>query len=407
MLKVLVADDDIVSAKMLATALGKRGYSVEVAPDGEKAWERLVTAPHPDIAILDWFMPVLTGPEIAEHYAKRDDLPFLYRIILSGKMDKANVIQALHRGAHDVLEKPYDLPLIESRLAVAARIIREKKAVEEMAKVMQRYGEQMEQLAQERAQQLVHADRMSCLGTMSAGIAHEINNPMSFISGNTQSVQRYWKDLEPVLRAELTRDGAPKAKLQFILDEVPKALDSIMNGVTRVTAIIKGLKKYSGKADKDFREGVEINSCIEQALDLCRSSFPKVMTVKKQLAPNLPAIRANPVEIEQVLVNLFVNASHAMEGRETQILSVETALAPTGLRVLVSDTGTGIPEALLNKIWDPFMTTKAVGKGTGLGLSISSGIIKGHGGVLKAMNRSEGGAIFEMVLPVRAEGTPT
>jgi C4-dicarboxylate-specific signal transduction histidine kinase len=327
----------------------------------------------------------------------------MYCIILSGTMMKENVLEALHRGAHDVLEKPYDLSLIRSRLEVAAHITRERKASEEMARVMQRYGEQMEQLAQERAQQLVHADRMSSLGVMAAGIAHEINNPMSFISGNAQSVQRYWSDIEPILRTYLNEQKGDGHKIEFILTEMPKVLASIMNGVQRVTTIVKGLKKYSGKTTKESRDSIDLNHCIEQALELCKGNFDKSLVVERKLTITLPLVSANSLEIEQVLVNLLVNASHAMAGKETQILTISSQKTTSAVLVAVEDTGTGIPATLLTKIWDPFVTTKAIGQGTGLGLSISSGIIKSHGGELKASNRPQGGARFELSLPLQNE----
>lgn len=405
MLRVLIADDDPVSLTLLGRALEKNGYIVESFKDGDSAWQRLKCNRDVDIAILDWFMPGLLGPEVTERYAKSENSRFLYTMILSGQLEKEMVIKALHHGAHDILEKPLDLRILQSRLTVAAKILREKRAVEASAAVMERYGTQMEQLANERAHQLVHAERMSSLGVMAAGVAHEINNPLSFISGNAQSLQRYWEALEPLLLAQARNPEAPSS-LPFIVTEVPKTLASIMRGVERVTAIVKGLKKYSGKTEQDFRDLVDMHSCVEQALVLCKGSFPQKVDIQRHFCASLPKVRANPIEIEQVLINLFVNAAQAMEGKETRILSIASEVTEDTITLIVEDTGSGIPPHLLAKIWDPFVSTKPVGQGTGLGLAISAGIIKGHGGQLTARNIEGSGAHFELKLPLQGEDHP-
>ncbi len=403
MLRVLIADDDPICRRMLEHALEKWGYIVSSCDNGEAAW-KVLTANETDIAILDWYMPGLTGPEITERHAQLEDARFTYKLILSGQMDKAQVIEALHRGAHDIMEKPCDMRILQSRLSTASRIIKDKRTVEQMAMVMERYATQMELLANERAQQLIHADRMSSLGVLAAGVAHEINNPMSFISGNVQNLERFWKDLDPILRSALLENSPDKQKVSFILEEMPRVFASIMKGVQRVTAIVKGLKKYSGQQGATARTPLNINTCIEQALEMCRGTIGKQVSVELKLNREIEEIVANSIEIEQVLVNLIVNAAHAMEGRELQILTLGSHTEDGNVVVSVEDTGNGIPPELLTKIWDPFITTKPQGKGTGLGLSISSGIIRNHGGSISASNREGGGAKIAFKIPIHEQG---
>jgi C4-dicarboxylate-specific signal transduction histidine kinase len=403
MLTVLLADDDVLARKILRSALEQRGYTTVECADGTTALERL-TAGRIDIAILDWHMPGLTGPEITERLTGSDQNRFIYLLLLSGRMEKQHVIEALHRGAHDVMEKPCDLTLLESRLAMASKIIKEKRCAEEMAEVMERYALQMEQLANERAQHLVHAERMSSLGVLAAGVAHEINNPMSFISGNVQCLQRYWLDLVPDLRQLAAASSAESNKVQFILEETPKLLEGIMKGVIRVTTIVKNLKRYSCRDSNSEVEPVDLNTCVRQAVELCRGSIDAGITVQLELAEQLRQVRANQIEIEQVLVNLLVNACHAMEDSAQQIMTISTREEGERAIITVSDTGSGIPPKLVSKIWDPFVTTKPQGKGTGLGLAIASGIVRKYGGSIAATNRLQGGATFEVALPTREGG---
>jgi C4-dicarboxylate-specific signal transduction histidine kinase len=387
---------------MLERLLSKWGYQVISFEEGISALDAMKNN-LADIAILDWYMPGLTGPEITIKHAQFESSHFVYKLILSGKMEKQNIIEALHAGAHDVMEKPFDPALLKSRLSTASKFVEEKRTVEQMAAVMERYANQMEQLANERAQQLIHAERMSSLGVLAAGVAHEINNPMSFIAGNVQSLKRYWNDLQKLVATDATSNSSTAKKSEFILKELPGIFESIMKGVDRVNSIVKGLKRYSGQNGADERAKLNINSCVEQALEFCKSNIPKDARIDLELRENVKAIWANSVEIEQVLVNLLVNASHAIEDSIEKYLKVTTNEVEGQIELVVEDSGSGIPAEVLNKIWNPFVTTKPVGKGTGLGLSISAGIIKKYGGSINAENREQGGARFVVKLPCREE----
>lgn len=400
MLTVLIADDDPVSRRLLQALLKKLGHESIVFNEGLAAWERLKAAQDIDVAILDWAMPGMEGPEICDRHSHSPEARFCYRIILSGQMEREQIFQALHRGAHDVLEKPCDLPLLQSRLEVARKIIEEKRVMEQMAASMEQYAHHMEQLAQERAQQLVHADRMSSLGTMASGIAHEINNPMSMISGNIQNLARFWTDLEPLLRSACQPTHPEFNKIDFILNETPQIFEGVMKGVHRVTKIVNSLRKYSGKTQKDENLPFDLNECITQAVDLCKGVVGSETKIHLALDENMPALCGDTLQIEQVLVNLIINATHAVESSQKKEIKITTAVESGQVAILVDDSGCGISPQILGKIWDPFMTTKGIGKGTGLGLSISSGIIKAHGGTIDASNREEGGARFRLMLPL-------
>ncbi|MCM2266735.1 MAG: response regulator [Elusimicrobiales bacterium] len=234
---------------------------------------------------------------------------------------------------------------------------------------------------QETQSQLIQAEKMSALGQLAGGLAHEINNPLSGILGLTQLV------LE-----SLPKDGQNYADLK----EIEKA-------VFRCKKIIVSLLSFS-RQEKTRMEPVNINEAIEETLTLCaRQMELKHVKINRQLTPGLPMVNADFQQLMQVFLNLFTNARDAMpDGGE---LSIETRLlrTPAGVELLmtsITDTGAGISRDILDKIFDPFFTTKPVGKGTGLGLSVCLGIIHKHNGAIKAQSEPGRGSTFTISLPV-------
>ena len=266
---------------------------------------------------------------------------------------------------------------------------------------LQHYGSEMGKLAEERSKQLVHAERMATVGLLSAGIAHEINNPATFIAGNVQTLGKFYEDVEPILR-ERTQQGCENSeKLEFILDEMPKAVEGIRNGVSRISRIVTGLKSFCRKNENSVG-ACDINTCIEQALELCHNALKYHVTIEKDLAENLSRIMADSQQIEQVLINLFVNAADAMMEKGQGTLSIKSQSADNSVVVKISDTGPGISDDKLDDIWQPFFTTKPPDKGTGLGLFTVRGIIENHEGVINLENKSSGGVEFTITLPAVA-----
>jgi signal transduction histidine kinase/DNA-binding response OmpR family regulator len=234
---------------------------------------------------------------------------------------------------------------------------------------------------QETQSQLIQAEKMSALGQLAGGLAHEINNPLSGILGLTQ----------------LVLENTDKDSQNYVdLKDIEKA-------VFRCKKIIVSLLSFS-RQEKTRLEPVSINEVIEETLTLsARQMELKHIKINRQLAPGLPMVNADFQQLMQVFLNLFTNAKDAMpDGGE---LTVTTALlrTPAGAQMLmtsVTDTGAGIQQDILNKIFDPFFTTKPVGKGTGLGLSVCLGIINRHNGAIKAHSEPGKGSTFTISLPV-------
>jgi C4-dicarboxylate-specific signal transduction histidine kinase len=396
-MRVLIAEDDLVSNKMLECLLTGWGYEVCTCADGQSAWDIIASDEPPDIALLDWFMPGLTGLEVSQRSQNLEDgkVQFLQRIFISATVEKEQIVQALHSGAHDFLLKPIDAKLLRLRLSLAERTIKEKRAWLEMDKVLQKYTTQVEKLAQERAKQLVHAERMSCLGTMCAGVAHEINNPLSFVSGNVQGLQTFWGEIEPILRPHADTN----TKIKFILEEFPKSTESIRQGVTRIAKIVKSLKRYAVKESSE-KQKVNLLDCVNQAIELSKPAIGKGVKIATNFSEAPLLVQGNPLEIEQVLINLLVNAAQAMKDKSGAAIEIGADTQNGTAIITIDDYGPGIPDELLKKIWEPFFTTKPIGQGTGLGLAISMGIVRDHQGDLKVVNRSSGGARFTLSFPI-------
>lgn len=397
-MRVLIADDDAVQIVLLERTLTRWGYEVTVCRDGASAYEALAAPDGPRLAILDWIMPGLSGLDVCRKLHEDASRPFTYLMLLTSKTQKEDLVRGLEAGAHDFVTKPFEPSELRSRVSVGARIIEYEAALAEKNAQLARYATQMEELAEARAKQLVHADRMATLGTMAAGIAHEINNPASFISGNAQTVARFWGPIESLLQSDAARAHPDAERFAFIREEMPQALASIRNGVKRIARIVKGLKVFA-RQDVGERGPCDLNHCVAQALELCHNRLKRTVAVEQTLDASIPSIQADAQQIEQVLVNLFVNAADAMDAHGGGTLHVSTAAEDGALAVRVTDTGPGIPADKLADIWAPFYTTKELGRGTGLGLSISKEIIEGHGGTITAENRPEGGALFCIRLP--------
>ncbi|OHB48650.1 MAG: hypothetical protein A2Y10_12280, partial [Planctomycetes bacterium GWF2_41_51] len=378
------------------------GYDVIVAENGSEGWQAIMDE-MPDITVLDWMMPGLDGVSLCRSIRNMKNLPYIYIIILTAKCRNQEILVGFDAGADDYIVKPFDRDILYSRIAVGSRVVTYDKELMKKNKQLQQYSSEMKQLAEERSKQLVHAERMATVGLLSAGIAHEINNPTAFISGNVQIIERYWKDIEPKLKSDADNEKSRSEKIDFILEEMPKTIQGMQSGVRRISKIVNSLKNFCRKSQGDLVL-CDINICVEQALELCRNALKAHVTVEKKLSDNLPQIKADTQQIEQVLVNLFTNAADAI-GANDGIMTIETRTDEEAVIIMVGDTGPGIAENILDSIRQPFFTTKPAGSGTGLGLFIVRGIIENHKGKLKIENKSTGGALFTITLPIFPEGT--
>ena len=248
--------------------------------------------------------------------------------------------------------------------------------------------ERQARLEQERLQrQLVLADRMASVGTLAAGVGHEINNPLTFVMANLDMV------IEELRSADAASLSAHRTEWLEMLEEA-------RYGSERIRRIVRGLKTFS-RAEEERRAPLELRPALELAVDMAFNEIRHRARLVKDYGPT-PLVEADDSRLGQLFVNLLVNAAQAVgEGdAQTNEIRIVTLTDPSGNAVVeIRDTGPGIPEALLDRVFDPFFTTKAVGVGTGLGLAICHGIVSSMGGRITAGNREGGGAVFRVTLP--------
>ena len=254
-------------------------------------------------------------------------------------------------------------------------------------------------------QQLLHAEKMASLGRLVAGVAHELNNPISFVLGNAVALRKYAKRIGAYLAA--MHGGAPpdecarlkrELRIENILADLPSLIDGTVEGAERTRDIVDGLKRFSA-VDRDERERFELVSVVERAVHWVAKAAPERFQVELNL-PEPLAVVGSPGQIQQVVMNLAQNAVDATAGLPQARLAIAGRSADGWVEIEFHDNGPGIAAENLGRIFDPFFTTKPVGKGTGLGLAISYGIVERHGGKLAAYNHAEGGAVFTLLLPL-------
>ena len=254
-------------------------------------------------------------------------------------------------------------------------------------------------------QQLVQSEKMASLGRLVAGVAHELNNPISFIYGNAHSLESYRQKL--VMYLEAIHEGVDEDKLaqlrqrlriDHILGDLAPLVEGTREGAARVSDIVKSLRRlsFTGKEQPEAFDLVRVLKTAAQWSS--RGSGRRRVDLELDL-PEEMTVTGHDGQIHQVVVNLIENALDAVEGSDTPRVSLSGQTRDGEAVVTLRDNGPGIPDSDLMRIFDPFFTTKSVGEGTGLGLWISYGIVKDHGGTLKAVNR-ESGAEFTFTLPL-------
>lgn len=263
---------------------------------------------------------------------------------------------------------------------------------------------------EEAHHQLLQSEKMASIGSLAAGVAHEINNPIGFVASNTGNLESYIDDLFSIIDAYRTElltytpqpkadEFAKKLDIDFLRSDIKCLLAENRDGIERVKRIVQDLKDFS---HVDHGEWVlaNLHQGLDSTLNIVNNELKYKATVEKKYG-NIPPIYCISSQLNQVFMNLLVNAAHAIENNGK--ITIETGLKDDMVYVAVSDTGSGIPKENLPRIFDPFFTTKPVGKGTGLGLSLSYGIVKRHNGKITVDSTPGKGTCFTVWLPIQGE----
>ena len=305
------------------------------------------------------------------------------------------------------------------RIITQQNVILEAK-VEERTKELETSNYELQNTLgelQSTQSQLVEAEKMASLGQMTAGIAHELNNPINFVSSNISPLARDIEDVMEVLDKyesldpekddfklewESTNELKEEIELDYVKGEIKQLLEGIQEGATRTAEIVKGLRVFS-RLDEDALKKADINECLEATLVILKSSINKQVEVRKKLAVGLPEINCYPGKLNQVFVNIITNGVQATmdskNKKDERFVEIETSYTDQQVLVRIADNGVGIPAAIKQKIFDPFFTTKEVGEGTGLGLSIVLGIMNAHKGKIEVNTQEGVGTEFLLTLP--------
>jgi two-component system, NtrC family, sensor kinase len=258
---------------------------------------------------------------------------------------------------------------------------------------------------------LIQTEKLACIGQLAAGVAHEINNPVGFITSNLNTLKKYADAITTYIRLcdKEIRDGGYNElgqsiaecskilKLKMILDDLPFLVDESLEGAERVKRIVMDMKNYARPDEQGLRKA-DLNQSIQSTVNIVRNEIKYVADLIIDLG-EIPQIVCNPQHLNQVITNLLVNAAHAIA--EFGKITVNTKQEEDFVVLSVSDTGCGIPPEIMSRIFDPFFTTKEIGKGTGLGLSIIHDIVKNHGGMIEVESEVGKGTTFTVRLPIQ------
>lgn len=389
---LLLVDDSAAHRHFIRQALGGEGYEFLEAANGRQALE-ILAREVVDLIILDHNMPEMTGLEVCDALRTtrlHRDAPI---ILVTANNTPDFLARGLAAGANDFIGKPYHPQelVARTRTAIARRVA-------ELA--LQRHRQYLEQLVEERTRQLVHADRLVTLGTLTAGVAHEINNPNNFIIVNAGFLKHFWAVARPVLAAHVQEN--PTSRLAAGLEEVDGALDGITSGSKRIGEIVATLKGQAKSGQPDKKITLSAGQPVREALELLHPRLKKGVAVTLDIPENI-TVHGNPQQLSQVFINLISNALDAMsENRQpppSQKIHLSCSEKRGRILFKVRDNGPGMADTLLAKIFEPFFTTKGATVGTGLGLTIVQTIVAEHGGKISVTCPLDGGAEFQVMLP--------
>jgi len=385
--------------------------AVPDAPGALAAMERRA----PEAILSDLRLPELDGEALLRH-VKADPrwqrIPF---ILVTG--DGVAACRGLEAGADDFLDEPFGPQELRARVTVALRTHRMVRDLESSHGELLRIHSESKRLELE----LHQAQKLEAVGRLAAGIAHEINTPIQFIGDNARFLgtslaalaRMLGRQREALAGVELSaaeREALAALEeeldLAFVLEQAGPAVQRTEEGVKRVASIVKALKEFAHPDQKE-KAATDLNRALLATLEVARNEYKYVADVVTELA-ELPAVVCHAGDLNQVFLNLIVNAAQAIADTVSGTtrrgcITVTTRAWRAAVEVSVKDTGGGVPEAIRDKIFEPFYTTKEVGRGTGQGLAIARNVVEQHGGTIHFETALGAGTTFTVLLPVGAE----
>lgn len=450
---ILIVDDVLENVQLLSSTLSEQGHKVRGVLSGEMALRASESLP--DLILLDIMMPGMNGYEVCRKLKESPSTCNIPVIFLSALDAAADKVKAFDLGGVDYITKPFQLQEVHARISHQLKLQRLQRQLLAQTEVLNQKNAHLQQEIHDRKQieaalraseikeqeknyqlsqaleqlqkaqaQLIQQEKMSALGQLMAGVAHEINNPVTFIYGNLEYAETYTQDLLKALQIyqqaapQLPTDVQTKLKsldLAFIQKDLPELLRSMSVGSERIREIVQSLHIFSRHREAESKavnihEGLDSTLMILQSRLRAQSHHAAVAVVKDY--GDLPKVECYPGQLNQVFMNVLTNSIDALEAlrlpeetpyshREPTIHIQTKVLSGDRIGIYISDNGPGISKEVQPRLFDPFFTTKDIGKGTGLGLAISYKIIVDrHGGDLRCLSMPDRGAMFTIEIPV-------
>jgi signal transduction histidine kinase len=420
---ILVVDDNPTNLSVISQALRRVGWQVRIATDGQDALSKAAFSP-PELILLDVQMPGIDGFEVCQRLkaeAATADIPIIFMTALS---DAASKVKGLSLGAVDYITKPFEQEEAIARIRIHLQLRHLTQTLEQQVQERTQQLTQALNQLQHSQLQLIQHEKMSALGNLVAGVAHEINNPVGAIVGNVDAARNYIHDLFDVIDLYQQKFLQPGTEieekldnidLEYLREDLPKLVKAMKDGGDRIISISKSLRTFS-RADTDSKQTFNLHEGIDSTILILRHRLkanehrPEIEVITDY--QEIPEIECFPGQLNQVFMNILANAIDALDesnqGRNypeiaanPNQITIQTTIQNGQVRIAIADNGKGMSEDVKNRIFDHLFTTKAVGKGTGLGLAIARQIvIEKHGGRLDVQSKLGQGTEFSIHLPI-------
>lgn len=432
---ILIVDDNPANLGVLSDFLDDAGFEVWAAKSGKTALE-LVKYDLPDLILLDVMMPEIDGFTVCQQLKANPIMQDVPVIFMTALADGTSKVKGLNLGAVDYITKPFQQEEVLARIQLHLKLhMLTKQLAEQNSLLEQRVAERTDELNQsvqnlkQTQVHLIQSEKMSSLGQLVTGIAHEINNPVNFISGNLLHAETYIQQVLELLQLYQSSDVQPSQKiinkiadfdLEFLIEDLPKLISSMKVGADRILEIVRSLRNFS-RLDEAEVKAVDIHEGINSTLMILHSrlkakpNYPEIKVIRDYT--QLPLAECYPGPLNQVFMNILINAIDAIEeqlqkwhesgvARNTEMtptIKIQTAaMASDCVEIRIADNGPGMLEAVQTQLFNPFFTTKSIGKGTGIGLAISySIVVEKHGGKLSCWSEPGKGSEFVIQIPIR------
>jgi len=376
--RILIVDDEPANVRLLERLLQQAGYRYVTNTTDSRRVLELYREARPDLILLDLMMPHLDGVAVlAQLRAEIPQTAYVPVLVLTADATLDARRKALAAGAHDFLTKPFEQFEVLLRIGNLLATRRLYLALEE-------HNRALEDTVKQRTERLLQSEKVATMGSLLAGVAHELNNPLAVMMGQAMLLQE-------------SAAGTPFAV----------RADKIHTAGARCARVVKNFLALA-RSHPPERGPVALSSVVAQAVELLAYELrTSSVDVELRLSDSVPVFQADAHQLHQVIVNLVANAHHAMRqttGPRRITLASEFDAAAARVRLTIADTGPGIPPDIQARIFEPFFTTKPTGEGTGLGLSLCRGIVEEHGGTLTVESQPGHGATFVILLPATTAG---